>query len=183
VVPERLPVLPPTETHYHGGEDAAVPQEMPAPRLPEVVDVEVGPSLVTGCRVASLASSLHPAIDRVRLNANDWLVGIALVRECSNGTGEFFRDRRLPIFPALCVVVPHAEEAVGGVRKVVAGDAGDLFATDPGLNAKSERDLLLGRLRLVDERCDRIVLVTLAEPDPLPVSFAVVVESYSRLSK
>ncbi|MFC7187566.1 hypothetical protein ACOZ35_06630 [Halorubrum xinjiangense] len=69
------------------------------------------------------------------------------------------------------------------MRKVVAGDAGDLFATDPGLNAKSERDLLLGRLRLVDERCDLIVLVTLAGPDPLPVSFAVVVESYSRLSK
>ena len=69
------------------------------------------------------------------------------------------------------------------MREVVAGDAGDLFATEPSLNAEPKRDLLLGRLRLVDERCDLIVLVTLAEPDPLPVSFAVVVESYSRLSK
>ena len=183
MVPERLPVLPPTEAHYHGGKDAAVPQEMPAPRPPEVVDVEIGPSLVTGCRVASLASSLHPAIDRVRLNADNRLVGITLVRQRPNRTSEFFRDWRLAILPAFRIVVPDAEEAVGSVREVVAGDAGDLLATEPSLNAKSKRNFLFGRLRLVDERCDRIVLVTLAEPDPLPVSFAVVVESYSRLSK
>ena len=129
--------------------------------------------------VPTLASSFHPAIDRVRLNANDRLVGITLVRECSNGTGEFFRDRSLPIFPALRVVVPHAKEAVGSVREVVACDAGDLLAAEAGLNAEPKGDLLLGRLRLVDERCDLVVLVALAEPDPLSVSFGVVVKSHS----
>jgi hypothetical protein len=69
------------------------------------------------------------------------------------------------------------------VREVVAGDAGDLLATEPGLNAEPKRDLLLGRLRLVDERCDLVILVALAEPDPLPVSFGIVVESYSRINR
>jgi hypothetical protein len=69
------------------------------------------------------------------------------------------------------------------VREVVACDAGDLLAAEPGLNAKSKRDLLFGRLRLINERCDLVVPAALAEPDPLPVSFGVVVESCSRFNK
>jgi hypothetical protein len=69
------------------------------------------------------------------------------------------------------------------VREVVARDAGNPFATEPRLNAEPKRDLLFGGLRLVDERCDLVVLVALAEPDPLPVSFGVVAESYSRITK
>jgi len=66
------------------------------------------------------------------------------------------------------------------VGEVVAGDPDDLLAAEAGLNAEPIRDLLLERLRLVDERCDLVVLVVLAEPDPLSVSFGVVVKSYSR---
>ncbi|MDB2283488.1 hypothetical protein PN416_17530 [Halorubrum ezzemoulense] len=69
------------------------------------------------------------------------------------------------------------------MREVVAGDAGDLLAAEPGLNAEPKRDLLLWGLRLVDERCDLVVLVALAEPDALPVSFRIVVESQSRLNE
>ncbi|MDB2265896.1 hypothetical protein PM025_17635 [Halorubrum ezzemoulense] len=66
------------------------------------------------------------------------------------------------------------------MREVVAGDAGNLLAAEAGLNAEPKRDLLLGRLRLVNERCDLVILVALAEPDPLSFSFGVVVKSYSR---
>ena len=69
------------------------------------------------------------------------------------------------------------------MREVVAGDAGNFFATESGLNAEAKRDPLFGRLRLTDEGCDLVVLVALAEPDPLPVSFGIVVESHNRFNE
>ncbi|ELZ43056.1 hypothetical protein C464_17362 [Halorubrum coriense DSM 10284] len=57
--------------------------------------------------------------------------------------------------------------------EVVRGDAGDLFAPEADLRAEPEGDLLLGGFGLVDQRCDLVILVALAEPDPLPVSFGV----------
>ena len=41
---------------------------MTAPNTPEVVNIEVGPSLVAGRGVPPLAGALHPAVDRVRLD-------------------------------------------------------------------------------------------------------------------
>lgn len=68
------------------------------------------------------------------------------------------------------------------MREVVAGDAANFFATESGLNAEANRDPLFGRLRLTDEGYDFVVLVALAETDPLPVSFGIVVESHSRFN-
>ena len=155
---------------------------MTAPGATEIVDIKKSPSLVTGLSVPALAGTLHPAVDRVRLDIDDRLVGVAFVRECADGAGELLRDRRFPILPALRVVVPHAEEAVRSVREVVAGDTGDLFTPEAGLHAEAEGDLLLRRSRLVNERCDLVVLIGLVEPDSFPVSFVVVGEAHSRLN-
>ena len=65
--------------------------------------------------------------------------------------------------------------------EVVRRDTRDLFAAKSGLCTESEGDLLLGGLRLLDERCDLVVLIGLVEPDTLPVTFVVVGESHSRL--
>jgi hypothetical protein len=72
------------------------------------MNIQTGPSFVTGRRVASLASSFHPPIDRVRFDTDDRLVGIAFVRQRPDRTGGFFLDRRLAVLPTLRVVVPDA---------------------------------------------------------------------------
>jgi hypothetical protein len=117
VVSERLPVFPAAPAHHDGRKNTAVPQQITAPSTPEVVNVEVGPSLVAGLRVSTLAGALYSAVDRVRLDIGDRLFGIPLVRERPNGAGELLRDRCRAVLPAFRVVVPHAEEAVGACVK------------------------------------------------------------------
>ena len=150
MVAECGPVFPAAPTHHDGRKNATVPEEVSSPSTPEIVDVKIGPTLIAGLGVATFGGTLHPPIDRVRLNADGRLVGIAIVREGSNRAGEFLGDRRLAVLPALRVVVPDAEEAVGSVCEVVGRDARDLFSTEPGLHAEPKGNLLLGRLRLVD---------------------------------
>jgi len=123
---------------------------MSTPSTSEVVNVKICPSLVTGRGVPTFGGTLHPTVDRVRLNADDRFVRIAVVGDRLDRAGEFLGDRCLAIPSALRVVVPNAEEPIGSVREVVRRDARYFFAPESGLRAESKSDLLLGRLRLID---------------------------------
>ena len=68
------------------------------------------------------------------------------------------------------------------MREVVCCNARDLFAPETGLRAESKGNLLLRRLRLIDESSDLVVLFGLVEPDTLRIfALRIVVEANSSI--
>lgn len=143
MVPECLPIFPPAEAHHDGREDATVLQQVATPGTPEIVNIEVSPSLVTCLGVPALGGAFHPPIDRVRLDADHGLIGVSIVRESVDGAGELLRDRCFTVLLSLRVVVPNANEPVWRVGEVVRGNASYLFAPETGLRTEPKGDLLL----------------------------------------
>lgn len=109
---DSLERFPPANLHDHARVYLLVNEKPLREPASQIVARCVERVLVTGRSIPPFGGTLHPTVDRVRLNVNNRFVGIVVVRDRPHRAGEFFGDRCLAILPALRVVVPNTKGPV-----------------------------------------------------------------------